>query len=157
MAFMRLSLGQRKRLGLARSLLGDPCLLVLDEPTANLDDDSCSALYELLRDHAARGGAVLFSTHQLVDLTVSTGRHLSITAGRMEQVKTGGDGATRWVDVFPVDVGEVDLSDLEAEFLVRRAEDRISMALPVHVSLSALVARLDDRGVVIEKITDHRR
>ena len=60
-----LSHGNQQRVQLAAALLHEPELLVLDEPFAGLDPVAVQTLAEVLRDEAARGAAVLFSSHQL--------------------------------------------------------------------------------------------
>jgi ABC-2 type transport system ATP-binding protein len=60
-----LSHGNQQRVQLAAALLHEPDLLVLDEPFAGLDPVAVDTLAEVLRDEAARGAAVLFSSHQL--------------------------------------------------------------------------------------------
>ncbi|WP_406507908.1 heme ABC exporter ATP-binding protein CcmA [Streptomyces sp. NBC_00212] len=88
--FMRLSLGQRKRLGLARALLGQPPLLLLDEPTANLDAENVARFYDIIADHAGSGGSVLFSTHNEGDLTKATEQFLRIESGQVLPTPTPG-------------------------------------------------------------------
>jgi ABC-2 type transport system ATP-binding protein len=61
------SLGMRQRLGMASALLGEPRILVLDEPANGLDPGGIRWLRDLLRDFAARGNAVLVSTHLLAE------------------------------------------------------------------------------------------
>ncbi|RSM63044.1 ABC transporter ATP-binding protein [Amycolatopsis sp. WAC 01376] len=62
------STGMRQRLGLATALIGDPEMLVLDEPANGLDPEGIRWLRRLLRSFADRGGTVLLSSHQLAEL-----------------------------------------------------------------------------------------
>ena len=59
------SLGMRQRLGIAHALLGDPEVLILDEPANGLDPEGMRWMRGLLRDFADRGGTVLLSSHLL--------------------------------------------------------------------------------------------
>ncbi len=72
LAFMHLSLGQRRRIGVARSLLGSPPLVLLDEPTASLDDTRIDQLHQALSAYRQEGGTVLLSTHLARDFALST-------------------------------------------------------------------------------------
>jgi ABC-2 type transport system ATP-binding protein len=87
------SLGMRQRLGLAAALLGDPGILVLDEPGNGLDPQGLRWLRDLLRRHADRGGTVLVSSHLLAemehmadDLVVLSGGKL-ITSGTVSELQ----------------------------------------------------------------------
>ncbi|GAA4607830.1 ABC-2 type transport system ATP-binding protein [Actinoplanes octamycinicus] len=62
------SLGMRQRLSVATALLGEPDVLILDEAANGLDPSGMAWLRELLREHAARGGTVLISSHLLSEL-----------------------------------------------------------------------------------------
>ena len=59
------SMGMRQRLAIAAALLGDPDVLILDEPTNGLDPPGIRWMRDLLRSEAARGRAVLVSSHLL--------------------------------------------------------------------------------------------
>ena len=63
-----LSRGQKQRLSLARALVNDPGVLILDEPASGLDPRSRVELRDLVRDFAAEGKAVLVSSHVLAEL-----------------------------------------------------------------------------------------
>jgi ABC-2 type transport system ATP-binding protein len=90
------SLGMRQRLGLASALLGDPELLVLDEPANGLDPGGVHWLRRFLRRFAEGGGTVLISSHMLaeaaqtVDHVVIIDRGRSITAGRLDELTARG-------------------------------------------------------------------
>jgi ABC-2 type transport system ATP-binding protein len=64
------SLGMRQRLGLATALIGDPQILILDEPANGLDPGGIRWMRDLLRDYADRGGTVLLSSHLLHEIEV---------------------------------------------------------------------------------------
>ena len=76
------SLGMRQRLALAAALLGDPAVLVLDEPANGLDPQGIRWLRDLLRSLAAEGRAVLVSSHILAEVTQTTDDVVIIHHGR---------------------------------------------------------------------------
>ncbi len=83
-AVRELSGGLKQRLALAVALLADPPLLVLDEPTANLDARARAALLGLLGELKARGKALVFSSHRLEEVTALCDRVLVLERGRLE-------------------------------------------------------------------------
>jgi ABC-2 type transport system ATP-binding protein len=77
------SLGMRQRLGLAAALLGDPELLVLDEPANGLDPAGVHWLRTFLRRFAAQGGTVLVSSHVLAEIAQTVDAVVIIDHGRL--------------------------------------------------------------------------
>jgi ABC-2 type transport system ATP-binding protein len=77
------SLGMRQRLGLATALLGEPEVLILDEPANGLDPSGIRWMRGLLRDHADRGGTVLLSSHLLREIEVVADDLVLIGNGRV--------------------------------------------------------------------------
>jgi Cu-processing system ATP-binding protein len=77
------SKGMRQRLGLAQALIGAPRLLVLDEPTSGLDPMSRRHFYALLDRLAARGAAILLSSHALTEVEARTDRIAILVRGRL--------------------------------------------------------------------------
>jgi ABC-2 type transport system ATP-binding protein len=82
------SLGMRQRLGLAHALLGDPSVLILDEPANGLDPEGMRWLRGLLRDFADRGGTVLLSSHLLSEVEAVADRLLIVADGRIAAAGT---------------------------------------------------------------------
>lgn len=77
------SLGMRQRLGIAHALLGDPQVLILDEPANGLDPAGIRWMRDLLRSFAGRGGTVLLSSHLLNEVEAVADRLVVIGRGRI--------------------------------------------------------------------------
>jgi ABC-2 type transport system ATP-binding protein len=77
------SLGMRQRLGLAQALLGDPRILILDEPANGLDPDGIRWLRSMLRAFAGQGRTVLVSSHQLGEVQEVADRVVILDHGRL--------------------------------------------------------------------------
>ncbi len=77
------SLGMRQRLGLATALLGEPEVLILDEPANGLDPDGIFWMRGLLRSFADRGGTVLLSSHLLREVEAVADQLVVIAGGRI--------------------------------------------------------------------------
>ncbi|HYN56940.1 MAG TPA: ATP-binding cassette domain-containing protein [Motilibacterales bacterium] len=87
------SLGMRQRLGLAAALLGDPPVLVLDEPGNGLDPQGIRWLRDLLRERAAAGGTVFVSSHLLAEVEHLADEVIVLSHGQL--VATGELSALR--------------------------------------------------------------
>jgi len=77
------SLGMRQRLGIATALIGDPQVLILDEPANGLDPAGIRWMRDLLRGYADRGGTVLLSSHLLHEIEVIADDIVMIGNGRI--------------------------------------------------------------------------
>ena len=77
-----LSRGQKQRLGLARALINDPSVLLLDEPASGLDPRSRIELRDILRGLAAQGKTLLVSSHILTELQEVADRAVIVARGR---------------------------------------------------------------------------
>ncbi|HSL11927.1 MAG TPA: ATP-binding cassette domain-containing protein [Actinomycetota bacterium] len=96
------SLGMRQRLALGAALLGEPRILILDEPANGLDPQGIRWLRRFLRDFAARGNAVLVSSHVLTEMAELADEAIVIDRGRLvrqapitELTRTPGDIVVR--------------------------------------------------------------
>jgi ABC-2 type transport system ATP-binding protein len=85
------SLGMKQRLGLALALLGDPDLVILDEPANGLDPAGTVEMRDLLRGLAAAGTAVLVSSHVLKEVEETCDRVVIINRGRLVREGAVGD------------------------------------------------------------------
>jgi ABC-2 type transport system ATP-binding protein len=94
------SMGMRQRLAIAAALIGDPEVLILDEPTNGLDPPGIRWVRDLVRAHAAQGRAVLISSHLLSEVAQSVSDVVVIAGGELraqgplDQVLGGGHGQT---------------------------------------------------------------
>jgi ABC-2 type transport system ATP-binding protein len=77
------SLGMRQRLGIAAALLGDPAVVILDEPVNGLDPDGVLWIRELLKGLAAEGRTVLVSSHLMSEMALTAERLVVIGRGRL--------------------------------------------------------------------------
>ncbi len=85
------SLGMRQRLGLATTLLGDPQVLLLDEPANGLDPEGIAWLRTFLRALAAQGRTVLVSSHVLAEVQQTVDDVVIIARGRLVRASTLAD------------------------------------------------------------------
>jgi ABC-2 type transport system ATP-binding protein len=81
--FKGYSLGMRQRLGIAAAMLGDPRVLILDEPANGLDPEGIRWMRDLLRALAAEGRTVLVSSHLLSEMQLMAEDVVILAAGRL--------------------------------------------------------------------------
>jgi ABC-2 type transport system ATP-binding protein len=144
------SLGMRQRLGLAHALLGDPEVLILDEPANGLDPEGMRWMRGLLRNFADRGGTVLLSSHLLAEVEAVADRMMIIGGG---QIKAQGTHAELLTEPGAI----VDADDLAAlDAALRRAglASRPAEGSQRHVEADpGVVARVAmNDGVVLRRL-----
>jgi ABC-2 type transport system ATP-binding protein len=103
------SLGMRQRLGIAHALLGDPTVLILDEPANGLDPAGIHWMRGLLKQYADKGGTVLLSSHllheveQVADEMILIGNGRIVARGTREELLKGATGGVATTLVTSLD------------------------------------------------------
>ncbi|MBS4103834.1 ABC transporter ATP-binding protein [Tsukamurella paurometabola] len=157
--FMALSLGQRKLLGVARALLLDPDVMVLDEPFANLDDLAREVVATVVTDRLREGKTTLFSTHQLADVQDFVTHAITVSAGVATCTEVGDSmaeepGPVRVVRIWGHRRPDGDLSAIFATYEADIGEDCIALSVPTSVTLARVVAELEEAGLTVSSLED---
>jgi ABC-type multidrug transport system ATPase subunit len=155
--FMALSLGQRSRLGLARALCGDPAVLLLDEPFANLDEQGRAMVADVVRARRARTRTTIFTTHDLGDVRHAVSHVGTLAGGALcvAPVASSPDGVTsRRVRVHASRRARADLTRLLSQWSGTVDGGVLEVAVPVEVSLSEVVAEVERAGFAVERVDD---
>ena len=79
----QLSIGEQQRVGLARSIVRRPIILIADEPTGNLDPELSRTIFGLLSEYSATGAAVVVASHETELVRAYKGREFSLNQGRV--------------------------------------------------------------------------
>lgn len=147
------SKGMRQRVGLAQALIGQPRLLVLDEPTTGLDPVSRRDFYELLDDLAADGAAILLSSHALTEVEARTDRLLILSGGKM--VAEGSMPDLRREAALPVTMHVTAINGYSADILQAIPNAiRVDGAVHVTCSQNSKLATLADIAAHKDKVAD---
>jgi ABC-2 type transport system ATP-binding protein len=148
---MKLSGGEKRRLGLALALVGEPELLFLDEPTTGLDAQARRGLWSLLESLREEGKTIFLTTHYLDEaeklsddvLVMHKGKEIA-RAPPLDLVEQHGGG----VSILLRDYGEESTEKVEAMgFAVERVRNDVKVNLGEGVSVRDAFRRLDTSGI----------
>jgi ABC-2 type transport system ATP-binding protein len=153
--------GMRRRLDLAMTLVGNPRLIFLDEPTTGLDPRSRRTMWQIIRDLVAEGATIFLTTQyldeadQLADRIAVLDRGRLVAEGTAEELK-------RRVPGGHIRLQFADPGQLESAARVVGAATRDDQALTLRVpgdgdvrSLRALLNRLDHASVEVDRLSMH--
>ncbi len=150
------STGMRTRLALARSLLHDPELLLLDEPTAGLDPESAYAVRELIFDMARAGKTVVMSTHLLHEADGTADQIVMMNGGSAWEKGSPGELIGRYWKRLEVRLEAEDPDALlaaVADMQPRMDELRaVTVALVDSSEIPSLIGHLVDGGVRLTRV-----
>jgi cell division transport system ATP-binding protein len=83
-----LSGGEQQRIAVARAIVGDPKIILADEPTGNLDEDSADVIVDLLKKFHTRGATVIIATHDKELIRKTGGRVIYLKQGRIHPINS---------------------------------------------------------------------
>lgn len=161
----KLSGGQRQRLAVACALVGDPDLLLLDEPTTGLDPQSRRQLWELIHDLRSQGRTVLLTTHYMDEAErlcdqvaiVDHGKVIARGSPRQLIAELGGEHVVEFTldeENAPPPPEPATLTDLPAVLAARKDADRFCLSVTEpHLALPALLGRLHQTGQRLAGLT----
>src|SRR5712692_9975873 len=153
--------GMRRRLDLAMTLVGDPRIIFLDEPTTGLDPRSRHTMWQIIRDLVARGVTILLTTQyleeadQLADRVAVLDRGKLVAQGTPDELKRripGGHIRLQFADARGLEAAARTLGE------VARDDDALTLQVPTDGSVrsvKAVLDRLDSDAVVTSGVSVH--
>jgi ABC-2 type transport system ATP-binding protein len=153
--------GMRRRLDLAMTLVGDPRIIFLDEPTTGLDPRSRHTMWQIIRDLVASGVTILLTTQyldeadQLADRIAVLDRGKLVAQGTPDELKRlipGGHIRLQFADAYELEAATRTLGE------VSRDDDAFTLQVPSDGnvrSIKALLDRLDDESIVVNDLSIH--
>jgi ABC-2 type transport system ATP-binding protein len=153
--------GMRRKLDLAMTLVGNPRIIFLDEPTAGLDPRSRRTMWEIVRELVADGVTVFLTTQYLEEADQLADRIAVLNQGRLVAQGTPGD-LKRQVPGSHVQLRFADVRELDAAAHVladaTRDDENLTLRVPSDggvKSLRALLGQLDDHSIDAEELSVH--
>ena len=153
--------GMRRRLDLAMTLVGDPRIIFLDEPTTGLDPRSRRTMWRIIRDLVAGGVTIFLTTHYLEEADRLADQVAVIDHGRLIAQGTSSE-LKRLLPGGHISLQFVDLQGLESAASVLGESTRKADALTLQIpsdggvqSLRALLDRLDSASIEVDSLAVH--
>ena len=153
--------GMKRKLDLAMTLVGDPKVIFLDEPTTGLDPRSRRTMWEIIRGLVAQGTTILLTTQYLEEADQLAHRVAVLDGGRIVAEGTPAELKAR-VPGGHLELSFANRAELDAAAMVLdptgRDDDGLTLQLPGDgraSTLRALLKRLDDADVDVESLTVH--
>ena len=159
--YMEYSSGMRQSLALARGLLRDPSILLMDEPTRSLDPEATLKIHEVIKGLQARNPEriILYSTHDLAEAESISSDVIVLRQGRIvtqRSLSSGADDAyvygLRTHPVIPEDL----LENLDAVSVLGTHSDEMTVHFADLRVLDAILARIRTRGLRVIEVTQKR-
>jgi len=159
--FRNLSLGMKQRLGIASALLGDPGVMVLDEPTNGLDPEGIAEVRELILEEAKKGKTIIMASHILNEVE-KVCSHVAILKNGIliEQ----GDvrsllGGETLIEIRAMDLQKLTALINECDFVTWRKvnKDHIIVSLDKHKNAEDLNKYVFSRGLVLSSLISHKK
>jgi ABC-2 type transport system ATP-binding protein len=153
--------GMRRRLDLAMTLVGDPRIIFLDEPTTGLDPRSRHTMWQIIRDLVARGVTILLTTQYLEEADQLADRIAVLDQGKLVAQGTP-DDLKRLIPGGHIRLQFADARGLEAAVQtlgeVARDDDALTLQVPNDGSvrsIKTLLDQLDDESIVVNELSIH--
>jgi ABC-2 type transport system ATP-binding protein len=153
--------GMKRKLDLAMTLVGDPKVIFLDEPTTGLDPRSRRTMWEIIRELVAQGTTILLTTQYLEEADQLAHRVAVLDGGRIVAEGTPAELKAR-VPGGHLELSFANRAELDAAAMVLdptgRDDDGLTLQLPGDgraSTLRALLKRLDDADVDVESLAVH--
>jgi ABC-2 type transport system ATP-binding protein len=151
--------GMIRRLDLAMSLIGEPSILFLDEPTTGLDPRSRRTMWQVVHDLAAKGVTIFLTTQYLDEADELAGRIALLDQGtlvaegtpdELKRLVTGGHISMQFTDVAGLDAAARVLGNIPCD------HETLTLQIPSDgsvASLKALLDRLADQSIAVETLS----
>jgi ABC-2 type transport system ATP-binding protein len=153
--------GMRRRLDLAMTLVGDPRIIFLDEPTTGLDPRSRHTMWQIIRDLVAGGVTILLTTQYMDEADLLANRIAVLDRGTLvaegtpDELKRripGGHVRLQFADTCALDLAARTLGQ------VARDDEALTLQVPTDGSVRSLrgvLARLDDEAIAVDALSVH--